>query len=132
MKYSQLIGVLFVAVLVASCFMPWAYYPDLDKTFNGFFSEQNQYGKPGKLIIILGVFATAMFLIPKIWAKRWNLLMGALITADAIKNFSTFTGCYNTYCPEKRAGIWVMLLSSIVILIMTLLPDLKIDSKKRD
>lgn len=126
MKYSQLIGILAVGILVASCFMPWAYYPDLDKTFNGFFSEQNQYGKPGKLIVILGFFATLMFLIPKIWAKRWNLLFGALIVAYAIKNFITYTGCYSTYCPEKKAGIWVMLASSVLVLVMALLPDLKV------
>jgi hypothetical protein len=130
MKYSQLIGILAVGLLAGSCFMPWAYYPDLDKTFNGFFSEQNQYGKPVKLIIILGSCAIIMFLIPKVWAKRWNLLFGALIVAYAIKNFITYTGCYSTYCPEKRAGIWVMLASSVLVLVMALLPDLKVSNKE--
>lgn len=131
MKHSQYIGVLAVGLLVASCFMPWAYYPDLDKTFNGFFSEQNQYGKPGKLFIILGSIAVVFFMTPKIWAKRWNLLIGALTTAYALKNFIVFTGCYNTFCPEKKAGIWVMLACSIIVMVMTLLPDLKIESKDK-
>lgn len=131
MKYSQLIGVLAVGLLVASCFMPWAYYPDIDKTFNGFFSEQNQYGKPAKLIIILGSFAVLMFLIPKVWAKRWNLLITALIVAYGIKNFITYSGCYNTYCPEKKAGIWIMLASSVLILVMSLLPDLKVPNNTK-
>jgi len=51
MKYSQWIGVIAALLLIGACFMPWAYFPDLDKEFTGFFSQGNIYGKPGKVII---------------------------------------------------------------------------------
>ena len=53
MKYSQYIGVAAAIILVGACFLPWAFYPDLNKDFTGFFSEQNNYGRPGKLFSIL-------------------------------------------------------------------------------
>src|SRR5690606_960231 len=41
MKYSQWIGVAASLLLVAACFLPWTWHPDLNKEFTGFFSENN-------------------------------------------------------------------------------------------
>lgn len=131
MKYSQYIGVIAAIILVVSCFMPWAYYPDLQKEFTGFFSEQNHYGRPGIFFSGVAIIASALFLIPKVWAKRWNLLFGAITVAYAVKSFVLFSSCYNTICPERRIGIWVMLFASIVLLVMTFLPDLKVIEKEK-
>jgi uncharacterized BrkB/YihY/UPF0761 family membrane protein len=131
MKYSQWIGVAAAIVLVTACFMPWAYYPDIKKDFTGFFSENNIYGKPAKVFITLAAFASIFFLIPKIWAKRWNLLIGALVMAYAIKTFILYSGCYGGTCPERKTGIWIMLGSSLLILLMTVFPDTPIVEKKK-
>ncbi len=122
MKYSQWIGALAAAMLIVSCFLNWAYYPDLDKHFTGFFSEQNRYGKPGKVFVFLGVIAIILFLLPRVWAKRWNLLVGALTAAFAIRSYIVFSACYSVYCPRKEAGLWVMLLSSLLMLVMIMIP----------
>jgi len=131
MRYSQWIGVLASIVLVVSCFMPWTFHPDLNKNFTGFFSENNLYGQPGKAFVFLAVIAVALFLIPKVWAKRWNLLTGALLVAYAIKCFVTFTSCYRGICPEKQPGIWMMVGSCIVIMVMILLPDTPVPQDKK-
>ena len=123
MKYSQPIGVLAVLVLVASCFFSWTWYPDLNKAFNGFFSEGQAYGKPGNVFIFFAVFAIAFFLIPRVWAKRWNFIFGGLILAYAVKTYILYTGCYNGICPVKQPGIWVMLGSAILIMVMAVVPD---------
>jgi hypothetical protein len=125
MKYSQRIGIIATVILVISNFLPWTYYPDLDKNFTGFLSEQNVYGKPGYVFIVFGIFAIAFFAIPKIWAKRWNFFMTALILAYAIKSFILFSGCYSGICPTTKAGIWLMLISAVVIIIMAVIPDMK-------
>ena len=130
MKYSQWIGIAAVFLMVGACFMPWAYYPDLQKNFTGFFSEGNHYGRPGKFLMILGGIAIICFLIPKVWAKRLNLLVSAIIIAYAVKSFVLFTSCYNSgICPEKLAGIWIMLGSAAIVLLMALLPDTQVKSK---
>ncbi|NII26522.1 hypothetical protein HB364_15645 [Pseudoflavitalea sp. X16] len=130
MKYSQWIGIAAAVLLVVACFLPWTFHPDLNKSFTGFFSEENNYGKPGKVFIGLAVVATIFFITPRIWAKRWNLLVGALTVAFAIKSFIVFSGCYKGICPAKQAGLWIMLGAAIIMLVMTLVPDMKVGEQK--
>jgi len=125
MKYSQWIGVALVLILAASSFFTWTWHPDLNKFFTGFFSEKQIYGKPGNVFIFLGIPAVIFFLVPRVWAKRWNFAIAALIVAYAIKTFILYTGCYNGICPVKQPGIWVMLISSLLIMLMAVLPDTK-------
>lgn len=131
MRYSQWIGILAALALIVACFLPWTFHPDLNKTFTGFYSENNVYGKPGKVFIFLAVVAIILYLIPKIWAKRWNLLSGALVVAFAIKTFITFSGCYRGICPVKQPGIWIMLAASVVMLIMILVPDMPVPKEEK-
>jgi hypothetical protein len=126
MKFSQWIGIAAVLALIISSFTNWTWYPDIHKYFTGFVSENNIYGKPGKIFIYFGAVAVILFAIPRIWAKRWNLLVCTLIVAFAIRTFILYTSCYRGVCPVKQPGIWVMLVSAGVILICALLPDLKV------
>lgn len=126
MKFSQWIGVAACIALIVSGFTNWTWYPDLHKYFTGFVSENNIYGKPGKIFIYLATIAIIFFLVPKIWAKRWNVMISVLIISFAIKTFILYTACYRGVCPEKQAGIWVMLATASVILLCSLLPDLKL------
>jgi len=132
-KILHWIGLAACIVLVVSCFMPWAYYADAtivnvsDRTFTGFYSYGNNYGKPGKLLLLISILAFAFMLLPKIWAKRVNLFVCALGVGYAIKSFVLFTSCYNAYCPEKRAGIYLMLFSTIVMMIASAFPHLKLE-----
>jgi len=123
------LGIIAAVLLIASCFMPWAYYPDIKDTFTGFYSYHNQYGKPGKMIVILTVMVLVFILLPKVWAKRVNLFLAALGLGFAIRSYIVFSGCYNTYCPQKLAGIYIMLFSAIVLLITTAFPQLKVQQR---
>lgn len=131
MKYSQLIGIAAAIVLVLSGFLNWTWYPDLQKYFTGFFSENNMYGKPGKVFAFFAVIAIIFFLIPRVWAKRWNLLVCALTLAYAVKTFILFAGCYRGICPVKQPGIWVMIVAAVVMTASALLPDLTVKSSDR-
>jgi hypothetical protein len=126
MKYSQWIGIAAAIILVIAGFLPWTYHPDLDKNFTGFFSENGVYGKPGKVFIALAFTAIVFFAIPKLWAKRWNLAICAIAVAFAIKSFIVFSGCYHGICPEKKMGLWLMLTSSVTMLVMSFLPNMKL------
>jgi len=126
MKFSQWIGIGACLILVVSGFMNWTWYPDIHKYFTGFLSENNIYGKPGKIFIYFTTVAIILFAVPRIWAKRWNLLVCTIIVAYAIKTFILYTSCYRGVCPVKQPGIWVMLVSAVAILLCSLLPDLKL------
>ncbi|RYY67908.1 MAG: hypothetical protein EOO13_13750 [Chitinophagaceae bacterium] len=132
MKYSKWIGLAAALALIVVCFMPWTYHADVQKNFTGFFSENNLYGKPGKFLIFFSVVAGILILTPKIWAKRTNLFVTGIMLAYAIKTYILYTSCYNAYCPEKRAGIYLVVLLSVLQFVMTLFPDMKIESKKSE
>ena len=130
MKYSQWIGIIAGIILIISCFLPWTFHPDLGKTFSGFFSENNSYGKPGKALIFITTFAILCFIIPRVWAKRLNFFVTAILIGYAFRTFILFSGCYRGICPERKEGLWIMIFSAGLILIMAVLPDIKLVDKK--
>jgi hypothetical protein len=130
MKYSQWIGVAAGLLLIGACFMPWAYFPDVQKNFTGFFSEKNIYGRPGKVLIFFCVIQIVLFLLPKVWAKRANILVSAMTIAFAVKSFILYTACYKGICPDKRAGIFLVLGMAVIMLVASFLPDLPVKEEK--
>jgi hypothetical protein len=131
MKYSKWVGIGACIILIVSCFLPWTYHADLNKTFTGFFSEKNMYGKPGKFLVVFSVISVALILLPKIWAKRTHLFLSALSFGYAVRTFILFTSCYNAYCPEKKGGVWLMIISCFIILIVSVFPDMKLNEHKK-
>jgi NADH:ubiquinone oxidoreductase subunit 2 (subunit N) len=121
LKYAAYIGIIAALLLILFCFIPWAYYPDIQQNFTGFYSKQNTYGKPGKTLIFLSAISILLFLLPKLWAKRINQFICILIFAYALKTFILFSASYNTYTPEIKPGLIGILLFSLVILVSSLL-----------
>ena len=130
MKYSQWIGIAALVILIISCFLPWTFHPDLNKAFTGFFSEKNAYGKPGKAFIVFSIVAAFGFVVNRVWAKRMNFFVCAVIVAYASRCFIIFSGCYTGICPEKKVGLWLMIAAAILSLAMAVIPDIKLGTKK--
>lgn len=129
-KYIKWIGLLAAATMAIACFLPWTYHQDIGKMFTGFFSEKNVYGKPGKFLLIFAILIAAGYLIPRIWVKRINLFLTAITFAYALKTFLLFSSCYRGYCPEKKFGLWLMIISGAVMLVAAVFPDMKIVSRE--
>jgi hypothetical protein len=126
MKYSQWIGVAAALLLIGACFMPWAFFPDIQKDFTGFYSEKNVYGKPGKVLIFFCLIQLVLFLFPKLWAKRANILVSAMTIAFAVKSYILYTACYKGICPEKKVGIFLVLFTAVLMLVMSCLPNIAV------
>lgn len=126
MKYYKLTGFAACALLIISCFLPWAYYADLHKSFNGFFSEQNIYGKPGIVFVFIAICSAILIYLDKLWAKRTLIFFVALNIGYLIKTYSLFTTCYSTICPQKEYGLYLLIFSSILLAIVSFFPDTKI------
>ncbi len=122
MKYSKWIGIISALVLIIACFMPWTFHADVNKTFTGFFSEQDMYGKPGKFLVIFSVLSILLLLVNKVWAKRTFIFLAAIIISYAFKTYVLYTSCYNAYCPEKKPGIYLVLIASVILLIVAVFP----------
>ena len=125
-SYSKWIAVSGSVLLILACFLPWAYYPDLDKVFTGFFSEKNIYGKPGKWLTVMAVFSLLCHFLPQVFFKRLNLLLMALNLAYAIKSYIIYAACYHGYCPQKRTGLYLMLFASVLLMVAAVFPSGKV------
>jgi hypothetical protein len=132
MKNYKIIGLLTSALLLGSCFLPWTYYADLNKNFTGFFSEQNIYGKPGLFFAFIAIMSVFLILLDKVLAKRTHVFLCALNIGYLIKTYILFTSCYNAYCPEKKIGIYLLIASCILLLIVSLFPDVKLLNENED
>lgn len=121
MRNTQIAGIAATLVLMASCFMPWAWYPDLQQHFTGFYSEGNYYGRPGKMLYFFAISSLVFFAFNKVWMQRINLIFGALCLAYSVYAFILFTGGYDGFVPTAKPGIYLMLLSAIVIMVMAVL-----------
>jgi len=132
MKYYKWIGWCACALLIVSCFIPWAYYADLNKSFTGFFSEQNMYGKPAVFFIFFAIVSFVLIYLEKVWAKRTHIFLAALNIGYLIKTYILFTSCYNAYCPEKKFGLYLLILSSVALMVVSVFPDMKVDDGNND
>jgi hypothetical protein len=132
MKYSKWIGMAACILLIAVCFMPWTYHADVQKNFTGFFSQNDAYGKPGKFFVFFSIIAFGLIVLQKVWAQRIHLFFAGVMLAYAIKTYILYTSCYNAYCPDKKAGIFLMLGLTLVIFASSLFPDIKIDTDKKE
>jgi hypothetical protein len=129
LKNAPYIGMAAALLLIICCFIPLAYFPDLQENFTGFYSKENSYGKPGIACILLSVIAIVLFGIPKLWAKRVNHFVGVLIFAYALKTFILFSKCYFSVCPQIKPGLIGMILFSVIILISSLLSKAEVKAK---
>jgi len=55
-----------------------------------------------------------------------------MAVAFCVKAFLLYSACYRGICPERRAGLWLVLGMSIVVIVMALLPDLAVKEEKPD
>ena len=109
--------------------MPWVIVPSRNIVISGVSAEGTNFGKPGYLNIILSIFFIVFTLIPRLWAKRANLVVVALNIAWAIRNYLLLSACRGGDCPEKQAGLYLLIFSSLFILVSGLFPDLRLDKK---
>ncbi len=126
MNTIKWIGIIACVGLFVACFAHWTYHEDLHKYFTGFYSEKNAYGKPGIFLSFFAVLSVIFILLQKVWAKRLHLFLSALFVGYAIKTYILYTSCYNAYCPEKKFGIYLMLICAIVILISSVFPKMEL------
>lgn len=125
-------GILAVLLQVAAAFLPWVYIESKGLTLTGLDTTGTNYGKPSYLHLIFAAFFLAFTLIPRLWAKRVNLLVVALNLAWALRNFFMVASCQGGECPVKKAGLFLSLTASILILLSALFPDMRLPAEKKE
>ncbi|MEO6613504.1 MAG: hypothetical protein ABIT05_16020 [Chitinophagaceae bacterium] len=132
MRYMKWIGFAAAILLLVSCFIPWVVIESKDITITGVESAGTRFGKPGYFHFVLLVFFLVGNFVQRIWAKRLNLFVTALNLGWAIRNFFILSACQAGDCPVKKAGLYFILLSSAIMLVSALFPDMKIPAEKKE
>ncbi len=125
MRYLKWIGLAAAVALIASCFIPWVFIESRNITVTGMDSTGTNFGKPGYFHLLLTALFLVFTLLQKIWAKRTNLLITALNLGWAIRNYFMISACLGGDCPLKKTGIFLMVFSSILMMVSALLPDMR-------
>jgi hypothetical protein len=120
-KNAPYFGISAALLLSICCFLPLAFYPDLHENFTGFYSRANSYGKPGIALCFLSITTIVLFLTAKLWAKRFNQVVGVLTFTYALKTYLLFSRCYFSVCPQVKPALIGILLFSTIILLASLL-----------
>lgn len=129
MKNMKWVGILAVSLLVFSCFLPWIVVTGPNISAGGMDAGGTNFGKPGYFHLFFALLFLTFHLIPRLWAKRANLVVVALNMAWAIRNFFILAICRGGDCPERFLGLWLMLLASVLMLLAALFPDVKMNEK---
>ncbi len=132
MKYSQLLGIIAALSITAICYMPWVFIAGNNIVVTGLDSGLTDFGRPGLMDIFLSCVCAVLFAVPKIWAKRTNVFIATLNFAWSIRNFILLTTCQAGECPEKQAGLYLLLIVSFTMLLMTFLPKIALPADEKD
>jgi len=126
-RIAQYTGIFACIGIIAACFMPWTYYHNIRETFTGFyvvpFPSGNYYGKAGIPITILASLILIGMFVRKLWAKRINLFLGALLLSYTVRTFIIFTSALFKEEVVSYAGIYLIIIFSVLILICSLFPS---------
>lgn len=120
-----------VVLLIVSCFTPWVIIHSKNIIVSGVDATGTNFGKPAYVHFIFSCFFIFFHLVPKLWAKRWNLIIVALNIAWAIRNYIIISACRDGECPEKQTGLYLVLLASVLLLVSALFPDVKLTDDKK-
>ena len=125
MKWIKWISILAAIGLIVSCFFPWIIIRSKNITVSGIDVSGLAYGHYGYFLIPLATIFILLQLINKIWAKRLNVAISAVIVTIAFACLWIFR-CEYGECPEKQTALYITFACSIVVLLGSLLPDIKL------
>jgi hypothetical protein len=132
MRYMKWTGLLAFILLVVACFLPWVIIHSKNIVVTGVDAAGTNFGKPGYTHFVLGAFFIIFHFIPRIWAKRWNLLVVALNIAWTIRNYFIISMCREGECPEKQIGLWLVVIASGLMLFAALFPDIDLKRENKN
>ena len=123
MRLMKWIGILAAVLLIISCCLTWVIIPSKNIVISGIDARGTYFGKPGYFHFVTSFFFLLFTFIPRIWAKRSNLLVAALNLGWAIRNFLIITVCRGGECPEKHTAVYLILFASLLMLVSSMFPE---------
>jgi len=120
MQTMKWLSIAAILSLVVSCFLPWVSIASKDIVVTGMNADAMRLGKPGLLHIFLAGLFLVFVLIDKIWSIKTAFFIAAFNIAWAFRNFILFSSCSGGVCPEREAGLYLMIFGSATAMIFLL------------
>lgn len=130
MKFSKWIGILGVLLVFVAAFLPWIWVPSVNITVTGVHAAGTNFGKPALLNMLVSAIAAILFYVPTVMAKRANLFFCAFNAAWTIRNYIIVSTCRGGECPEKRFGLYLLIMASLIMIAAALFPDIKLKEEE--
>lgn len=126
MKHSQTIGILLCLILIYATTQPFVIIESRHWVITGWNPVGSDFGQSGKFLSFFAGLSLLFFVMPFIWAKRFNMVFGALLLSWAFRNFLILSTCQMGECPQKQWALYACIILSALILLMTFLPNTKV------
>jgi hypothetical protein len=120
MQFSKWPAVVAAFVVIAACFFPWVTIESKQAYIGGFHSSVTDYGKPGVLHAFLCGLCIIFLLVARVWSVRAAFFISALNIAWAMRNFFLISACQAGICPVKQPALYVVVVASILLTLLTL------------
>lgn len=130
MRWMKWTGVAAAILLIASCFMPWVIITSKNISISGVDTTGTNFGKPAYFHFILTAFYLVFTFIRQVWAVRGNMFVTAFNLGWAIRNFFIITICRGGECPEKQTAVYLIVVTSSLMLLSALFPDIKLKVRR--
>lgn len=130
MKIPPFVGYLAGLLLMIACFLPWVTIESRGIVVTGMDSGGTSFGKPGSGHLFFLFFYFLFLIVPRIWAKRANLIVVALNAAWCLRNFLIIGSCSGGICPERAFGFYLLLIASFLMLVAGLFTELKPSARR--
>ena len=127
MKHSQTIGILLCLALIYATTQPFVIIESRNWVITGWNPVGSSFGQSGKFLCFFAALSALFFALPYIWAKRFNMVFGALMLAWAFRNFLILSTCQMGECPQRQWALYGCIILSGLILLMTFLPKIKVE-----
>ena len=119
-------GIISGLLLILICFLPWTHYSGINETFTGYYVKRfpngPYYGRAGLIITIMTSIILLGMISKKLWVKKVNLFLAAMLVAYAARTYFLFTSSLFPGEVEKKVGILLLVPLAVLVLISTVFP----------
>ncbi|MFN2457389.1 MAG: hypothetical protein ABR502_04235 [Chitinophagaceae bacterium] len=126
MSIMRVIGIACAILLIAACFYPWVTIESKAIVVSGVEATGTSFGKPGYFHLLLSIIYIVLFVVNNLWSNRINIFLAAFNLAWAVRNFMLISMCHGGECPVKHTALYVVLVSSIAMLLAIFLNKTRI------
>ena len=126
MRHMKWLGTVAAIVLIISSFSTWVVITSKNIVVTGIDATGTIFGKPAYFNLLFTVLFLIFSFIPRIWAKRINVVVTAFNLAWAVRNYFVLSTCRAGDCPEKHIALYLLVGASVLMLVSSVFPDIRL------